>query len=100
MVRGGLNGGVVNPANGAFHRGSLAPHSAHLRADIHGLARSTISFTHRLRRRPRAALELVQHRIRNEACPLRVDVAVAGATLTVREEALGNHCLLYTSRCV
>ena len=37
------------------------------------------------------ALELVQHRIRNEACPLRVDVAVAGATLTVREEALGNH---------
>ena len=34
---------------------------------------------------------MAQHRIRNEASPLRVDVAVAGAALAVREEALGNH---------
>jgi hypothetical protein len=58
-------GQVVHSGNGAFHSISLAPHPAHLRPDIYGLARSTILFTHRLRWRPRPALELVQHRIRN-----------------------------------
>ena len=67
---------------------SLAPHSASVRANIHGPMRSPISITHRLRRWPRAALEKVQHRIRNEACPLRVDMPVAGAALAVCEESL------------
>src|SRR5271169_1804499 len=79
------------PAWFGFQGVSLAPHLAHLRADIHRLARPPISFTRRLRRWPRAALEPVQYRTRDEACPLRVDVAVAGAALAVREEALWNH---------
>src|SRR5271156_6151828 len=81
----------VDPGDRALQRVSLAPHLTHLPADIPRPAPAGTSFAHRLRRWPRPTLKLTQHRIRNEACALRISVAVAGASLAVREEALGNH---------
>src|SRR5690606_32291484 len=68
---------------------SLRPEAAHLRRNVDaGRLGGWLWRRHRRQRRPEDVVEMLQHRLGDEAGALRIDVTIAARVLAVRIETL------------